>query len=189
MTRSRKKWIAATLLGLIVVSLLVSFVREVRLVLAWPVTAWTTDDSADCAVVLTGGPGRIREGLDLLSRKAVHKLIISGVHPQASLREFFPQIVFYGDLREQDVVLERRSQSTFGNAQQSWPLVEALRCRDMILITSRLHMRRALMTFRAEFPQGFPITPRTVSSGAEPPAWDEVAWEALKGLFYGVWAY
>ena len=160
-----------------------------KLILAQPVTAWTVDDAADCGVVLTGGPNRIREGIDLLARKSIQKLIISGVNPQANLHEFFPQLPYYGDLKEQDVILERRSETTYGNAQQSLPLVEALHCRDLVLITSRAHMRRALLTFQAEFPRGFPISPRAVAGANEPPTWDEVAFEALKSLFYSVWAY
>jgi len=186
---SRRRW--AVVIGVFLFSVLVilDYVREVKLILQQPVTSWAVDDAADCAVVLTGGPGRIREGLDLLSRKSVQKLIISGVHPQANLHEFFPQLPYYGDLHEQDVVLERRSETTWGNAQQSLPLVEALHCRDLVLITSRVHMRRAQLTFQAEFPKGFPILPRAVPAANEPPTWDEVASEALKSLFYSVWAY
>lgn len=165
------------------------FIREARLILEQPITSWERDDVADCAIVLTGGPNRIREGVDLLAQKAVQKLIISGVHPHASFRDIFPLWPFYGDLREQDIILERRSETTFGNAQQTLPLVEALRCRDIILITSRVHMRRALKTFQAEYPPNIPIIPRaTISYGARP-LWDELAMETLKSLFYSMWAY
>lgn len=166
-----------------------AWAREVRLILRQPVNSWTDDVSADCAVALTGGPQRIREGLDLLARHSVQKLIISGVHAQATLRNIFPLLPYYGDLREQDVILERRSQTTFGNAQQTFPLVEALHCRDLVLITSRIHMRRALSTFRAEFPPEFSIIVRAVPAITAPPGWDEVAWESLKSLFYSSWAY
>ncbi len=166
-----------------------SWVHEVRMIMSQPVNSWTEDVSADCAVALTGGPQRVREGLDLLSRRAVQKLIISGVHAQATLRDIFPLMPYYGDLQEQDVILERRSQTTFGNAQQTFPLVEALHCRDLVLITSRIHMRRALSTFRAEFPIDFPIIVHAVPAITEPPAWDELAWESLKSLFYSSWAY
>jgi len=166
-----------------------AFAREVRLILAQPLTSWTEDVSADCAVVVTGGPNRIREGVDLLARHAVQKLIISGVHPQASLKDIFSPWPFYGDLHEQDVILERRSRTTFGNAQQTLPIVEALRCRDVILITSRTHMRRAYETFRAEFPPTIPIIPRAVLSNTVEPSTSELANEAMKSLFYSIWAY
>jgi uncharacterized SAM-binding protein YcdF (DUF218 family) len=186
---SRRRRVTVFVTAVVVLLFCWAWAHEIRLILNQPVNSWTEDVSADCAVSLTGGPQRIREGLDLLSRHSVQKLIISGVHAQASLRDIFPLLAYYGSLREQDVILERRSQTTFGNAQQTFPLVEALHCRDLVLITSRLHMRRALSTFKAEFPADFPIIVHAVPAITEPPGWDEVAWESLKSLFYSSWAY
>lgn len=166
-----------------------ALISEVRRIQATPISAWTTDVTADCAVALTGGGNRIREGLDLLSKKAVKKLIVSGVNPQAELREIVPMWFYYGGIREADVILERRSRTTFGNAQQTLPLVEALQCRDLVLITSRVHMYRAMKTFEAEFPEGFPLVPRAVVAGSVRSGWTELTWEALKSLFYSIWAY
>ncbi len=165
------------------------FAREYKRVSSFPVTAWTADHSADCALVLTGGVGRVREGFALLSRKEVKKLIISGVHPQAQLHEIFPQLIFYGNIDERDIVLERRSTTTYGNAQQSQPLVEALHCRDIVLITSNLHMYRSLKTIQAVFPRDLAIHPRAVLSGPYRPSFSEVGTEAAKSLFYSLWAY
>lgn len=187
--RRRLLWMGGLVVGLIAVVFSWALIREIRFVLAQPFSSWTEDVTADCAVVLTGGPNRVREGFDLLARKAVHKLIISGAHPQAELREIFPLLPYYGEIRDQDVVIERRSRTTYGNAQQTYALVEAIRCRDIILVTSRVHMYRSLQTFRAQFPQDFPIWPRPVIGGAVRPEWDEVLSEALKSLFYSIWAY
>ena len=166
-----------------------SLSREARRVMSEPISAWTEDVSADCAVVLTGGPNRIREGLDLLSRRSVQKLIISGVNPQVEFHEINALGPYYGDLKAEDVILERRSRTTYGNAQQTLALVEALRCRDLILVTSRLHMYRAKRTFLAEFPQGYPLFSRAVVAGAVKPRTEELVSEALKSLFYSWWAY
>ncbi len=187
--RSRRRRVTVSISTIAIFVLVLAWVHEVRMILRQPITSWTEDVSADCAVSLTGGPQRVREGLDLLSRHSVQKLIVSGVHAQSSLRDIFPLLPYYGSLREQDVILERRSQTTFGNAQQTLPLVEALRCRDLVLITSRLHMRRALATFKAEFPKDFPLIVRAVPAINEPPGSDEIAWESLKSLFYSAWAY
>lgn len=165
------------------------YMREIKRVSSFGPTAWEEDHRADCAVVLTGGPGRVREGFDLLAREAVQKLIISGVHPYASLREIFPQWPFYGNINERDVVLERRSETTYGNAQQSLPLVEALHCRSLVLITSTLHMYRAQRTFRNVFPPDFPIVYRAILSGRYKPGFQDLAIEATKSIFYSIWAY
>ncbi len=165
------------------------FYAELRRVSATPITAWTQDHRADCAVVLTGGPHRVREGIDLLAQGQVKKLIISGVHPRASFKEIFPQWPYYSSVSEESVVLERRSGTTYGNAVQSQPLVEALHCRDMILITSNLHMYRAYRTFRGTFPEDFTIQRRATVSGRYRPAFSDLGVETLKSMFYSLFAY
>lgn len=152
-------------------------------------TSWGEDHSADCAIVLTGGPGRVAEGFSLLAQRQIKKLIISGVFPKAKLREIFPQWPYYGQLDEQDVVLEKRSRTTYGNALQSLPIVEALHCRDLVLITTRLHMPRALSTFRAAYPENFPIYPRSIIRNSYVPSWQSVTVEVVKSMFYDLWVY
>jgi uncharacterized SAM-binding protein YcdF (DUF218 family) len=166
------------------------FYTELQKITAEPVSSWLYDHHADCAVVLTGGPHRIREGFDLLSRQEVKKLIISGVHPQATLREIIPQWPYYGTLDENNIFLEKRSGTTYGNAQQTLPLIEALRCRDVIIVTSRLHMYRAYKTFQATYPPEVLLYKRAVlSSSHYELEWYELLVEVLKSLFYSLWAY
>ncbi len=184
-----KKQIAAGVAILFFVIFALAAMHEWRNIVRQEVNSWTEDQIADCAVVLTGGYYRIREGIDLLARKSVQKVIISGVNPQAELLGIFPQWPFYGDMREQDVILEKRSRSTFGNAQQSLPLVEALHCRDVILITSRIHMYRALKTFQSEFPAKVKIYPRAIVAGNVEPPWGEVCLEVIKSIFYSILFY
>lgn len=165
------------------------FLREYKSVKASVPNSWVEDHTADCAVVLTGGPGRVREGFDLLAQGQVKKLIISGVHPSASLREIFPELPFYGDIQKDDVILERRSGTTYGNAQQTLVLVEALHCRDLILVTSFLHMHRASRTFGGVFPADFPLIRRAIVSGSLESSWWDLGLEAAKSFFYSLWAY
>ena len=166
-----------------------AFLREYHKVTAQSINSWTEDVTADCAVVLTGGSNRVREGLDLLSRKQVRKLVISGVYSNAQLREIFPLWPFYGNVKENDVILDRRSTTTYGNAQQSLPIVEALGCRDVALVTSNLHMYRAYRTFQAAYPSSVGLSRIAVNSGRAEATWTEVATEVFKSLFYSVWAY
>lgn len=165
------------------------FWQESQEMLAQEVTAWTEDHRADCGVVLTGGVGRVREGLDLLAHRSIKKLIISGVFPGAQLREIFPQLPYYSTVDPNDVILEKRSLTTFGNAQQSLALVEALRCRDVVLVTSKLHMPRAMKIFKAVFPVEFPIYPRALVAGSYHPKPFDLYAEVIKSLFYSLWAY
>ncbi|PCI28402.1 hypothetical protein COB52_03735 [Candidatus Kaiserbacteria bacterium] len=178
-------------LGLLFGSIVIVWLyqQESRLILKQKVTSWQEDHSADCAVVLTGGANRVREGFDLLAQKRIKKLILSGVHPKAHLREIFPQWPFYGAIREEDVVLERRSKTTYGNIQQSLPLLEALYCRDVVLVTSRLHMHRALKTFQSFSGGKYLIYPRAVIAKAFNPSSSDIFIETSKSLFYQLFAY
>lgn len=165
------------------------FWQESQKVLSTEPTAWFQEQTGDCAVVLTGGPSRVREGFDLLAQGRIRKLIISGVFPGAELREIFPEWPFYGPISEEDVVLEKRSGSTFGNARQSLPLVEALKCRNIILVTSRLHMYRSERIFKSVFPSEIEIIPRAIVAGSLKPSFIDLSLESFKSLFYAIWAY
>lgn len=162
---------------------------EMSVVSEQSVNAWTDLQQADCAIVLTGERNRLDEGLDLLYQNKVKKLIISGVNPNSHLEEIFPHLVFYGELQKEDIILEKNSKTTYGNAQQTLPLVEALKCQDLILITSRLHMHRSLKTFQAAFPPNITIYPRATAGKQYNLQWDQLAIESLKSMFYSAWAY
>ncbi len=155
----------------------------------YPVTAWLEDHTADCAVVLTGGTNRIDDAFEQLYLKRVTTIIISGVHPAAQLRDIFPQQSFFGDIDTDDIILEKRSLTTYGNAQQALPLVEALNCKDVVLITSKLHMFRAYSTFKAHFPKEIPIYRRSTVGKRFESHRSRVWAETLKTVFYDLWFF
>ena len=165
------------------------FILELRRVSAQLITSWDKDYKADCAVVLTGGAGRIREGFDLLSRGATRKLIISGVHSKAVLEEIFPQWPFYGNLNKEDVILEKLSTTTYGNAKQTQKLTQELQCKDMLLITSYLHMYRAEKVFRKTFSANYVIHTVAVAPQSSRISAESYVTETFKSLFYSLWAY
>lgn len=175
-------------LGISLLFLLLIF-KESKLVRQEQIQSWTTTAKAECAVVLTGGPNRVREGFDLLSRKQVRTLIISGVHSSVELRDIMPVWIFYPNLIENDIVLERRSNTTFGNAQQSAVLAEALRCHSILLVTSVRHMSRAFRTFRAAFPDEIEIKKHSVMGGRNEMDFFETWTEIFKSFFYSLWAF
>jgi uncharacterized SAM-binding protein YcdF (DUF218 family) len=193
MLKSKSPFISLKLGALVALPLLIGMVffytREMESIMQTPREAWEKDLAADCAVVLTGGPGRVKEGLDLLVRKQVQRVIVAGVNPQVTLRDLFPQLVLYPQVNEEEIVLERRSETTYGNAQQSLPLVEALQCRNILLVTSYLHMRRAKQTFLAAFPEEIQVIPYGIAGNDFPPRFWELFIEVTKTWFYSLWAY
>lgn len=177
-------------LGLVAVGIFVLLVvREANRVLETPIGSWSQDPVADCAVVLTGGAGRIREGLSLVEKGLIKTLVISGVNPNTDVHDLVtPMDQAFGANLPQ-VILERHSMTTYGNARQSAPILEALRCRDLVLVTSQAHMYRARKTFEAALPQTMRIIPHAVPSSRGETDSVAFATEVLKSLFYSIWAY
>lgn len=149
------------------------------------VTSWYQDSKGDCAVVLTGGPGRVREGFDLLQRGDVRKLIISGVNPDVRLLDIFPQRPFYPSVQNFNVILESHSRTTFGNQTHTLPLLEKLGCVNVLLVTSQVHMPRAhrLFTKRAEGAGEFNFIKHSIYAE---PTLRATLYESLKKVFYEI---
>ena len=140
-------------------------------------------------MVLTGGPHRIPSGFDLLFKKKVGKLIITGVHPKTELRDLLPEDPSMEDINLKDVVLEKESMTTYGNAKKSLPLVQKLGCRDLVLITSGFHMPRAFLTFRACFPKQIPIHSYSTQGQSKDIHWSRVSMESFKMLLYNLFFF
>lgn len=143
----------------------------------------------DCGVVLTGSKGRLREAFEVLAQKKIKKLIISGVYKDTQLHEIFPQLPFYPEIDPDSIYLEKISGSTYGNAVQSLAVSETLKCKSVLLMTSQLHMYRALRTFKSRFPPDFPIIPYAIVNPVKELSWEDVYFETLKSLFYPVLSF
>lgn len=146
-----------------------------------PISSWSQSQSLDCAVVLTGGTSRIREGFDLLSQKKIRLLIISGVNPSAHLREIFPMWPFYPGVAEDKLILERESSTTYSNAIESFDLAKKNNCRSIFLVTSQIHMPRAQMIFQSIFSNEIGVVPHSVSAGVSEEDFFNLIIEFLKG--------
>lgn len=152
-----------------------------------PENLWgNTEISADCGVVLTGAPGRLREGFELLAQKRIKKLIASGVYKEARMIEIFPYSGYYPEVSLDDIYLEKRSETTFGNARHSMSLVEGLRCRDVVLITSQIHMHRAYAMFKIVFPETMTLKKLTLPNTKSESGLYGLAIEVVKSLFYSI---
>jgi uncharacterized SAM-binding protein YcdF (DUF218 family) len=178
------------------VSLLIFFIvvfslgRSAYVVSHESLNAWTDDIApADCGVVLTGSAHRIREALALLSRGQIQKLVVAGVHPQTDLLDLLTPEDLLTGVDKSRVVIEKRSTTTFGNAQQSLPIVEALGCTRVILITSQMHMHRALKTFFAAYPSNIKLVKYSVPPSVQSSSWWEFGLEVFKTSFYSLWAF
>ena len=140
----------------------------------------------DCGVVLTGSAGRIREAFEILNLGKINKLVISGVYKGTQLHEIFPQLPFYPEVKPENIVLEKISGSTFQNAVQSLQVVQILKCKNILLITSQLHMYRARKTFTAVFPDEIELRTYSTVNPVKEDSELTVLFEAIKSLFYSI---
>jgi uncharacterized SAM-binding protein YcdF (DUF218 family) len=189
-----KSWLSSHRRGLALgfslgIGILFWTIHETKKVITEPLTSWEIETQGDCGVVLTGGSGRVREGFALLQRKSLRILVISGVNSSTDLEDLITPMDIMTGVDPAHIFLEKRSLTTYGNALQTADLAMALRCRDVVLVTSQLHMYRARRTFQAAFPSGFVIKPHAIVSSKSESEGLMVATEVLKSLFYSVWAY
>jgi len=108
--------------------------------------------SADVIVVLSGGTDRVTEGVRLYQLGYAHKVLFTG----SSARRMSRQAQTLG-LPAGDVLIEGRSQTTFGNAKYSLEVIRSQRLRSAIIVTSPYHTRRASLMF-GYFSQGLDFT-------------------------------
>jgi uncharacterized SAM-binding protein YcdF (DUF218 family) len=138
---------AAWLIGLLI------FVGQVQVQRA-PV-----DPTSEGIVVLTGGEGRVVEGLRLLTEMKGSAMLISGVHPEATKDSI---------INAQDIDNEKQQHllkccvdlgyaagSTVGNADEAAKWSGDRKLKSLLIVTSAYHIPRA----RLEFAQAFANQP------------------------------
>ncbi|HEX9023973.1 MAG TPA: YdcF family protein [Geobacteraceae bacterium] len=116
---------------------------------------------SDAIVVLTGGRGRVEEGLRLYGEKKAHWLLLIGVDPSVQMRDLLKG---KKEERGEGIILEKVSRNTLENAFYSRDLIIKKNIRSITLITSRYHMKRAALIFRNLLPKDVAIYPHPVDS-------------------------
>lgn len=113
---------------------------------------------ADAIVVLTGGRGRVEEGVRLYRAGQGKKLFLIGVDPSVKKREL------YKGEGAGNVYLEQSSRNTLENAIYARDLIVKHEVKSIKLITSRYHMKRSTILFRNALPKDVAIYPHPVDS-------------------------
>ena len=112
----------------------------------------------DAVVVLTGGRGRVEEGVKLFRAGQGRLLLLIGVDPSVKKRELFT------GAGAERVYLENVSRNTLENAIYARDLVTRHKVTSVKLITSRYHMKRATLIFRNALPKDVAIYPHPVDT-------------------------
>jgi uncharacterized SAM-binding protein YcdF (DUF218 family) len=111
-------------------------------------------------------------------------LIVSGVYKESKLHEIFPYLSFYPEVNSENIFLEKKSETTFGNAQQSLVWVQNLKCKDILLMTSQIHMSRAYRIFKSTFPDSYEIKKLSLPNSKTERGVLDLMTEVVKSVFY-----
>lgn len=118
---------------------------------AIPVSVADPDTETDAIVVLTGGSGRIDEGVELLMQGKARMLFVSGVYDGIDVR-FLLETVRRDDTGVEDKVEIGNATDTIGNAAETAAWIRDKGFASLRLVTAAYHMPRSLLEFRAELP-------------------------------------
>ncbi len=121
-----------------------------------------TAQKADAIVVLTGGKGRVEEGVRLFRESRAKFLFFVGVDPSVTKSDLYRQK--NGDPSADNVILEKSSRNTLENSIFGRDVIVSRDVRSVLLITSRYHLKRASILFRNSLPKDITIIPYPVDS-------------------------
>lgn len=150
-------FLSVVLLFTVPVFSFISFVQDLR-------TYKFDKERVDAIVVLSGGLGRVEEGLKLLKADKGEYLIISGVDRDSDINSIFFLHNPVDFIDKKRIILEKSSSSTFENASDVKEIVDRRGFKSIILITSAYHIKRAGFTFSRVFTDDVKIFYHTVST-------------------------
>lgn len=133
---------------------------------AGPAPAGTMTDGV---AVLTGGPGRLARGKDVLEAGLAKRLLVSGVDRSVRPGELLGAADFAPHLFKCCVDLGFDADSTRSNGDEVARWVEKHGFRSVRLVTAGYHMPRARAELEARLPAGVVVVPDGVRAGL--PLW------------------
>jgi uncharacterized SAM-binding protein YcdF (DUF218 family) len=124
-----------------------------------PAPAGTTTDAI---VVITGGNGRIEEGIARLAAHRATRMLIAGTDPAVTKADLAVRLGGKRKLLDCCVDLGSESVDTRSNAEEAKRWLDAHGYRSLTLVTSDWHMRRAHYEFASHLGRRYEITPDAV---------------------------
>jgi uncharacterized SAM-binding protein YcdF (DUF218 family) len=138
--------------------------------------------STDGVAVLTGGPGRIDRGVEVLEAGLARRMLVSGVNEKVRPPELAAATGMSEALMTCCIDLGFAADSTRANAGEVSQWVARHRFRSVRVVTAGYHMPRARLELAARLPADVTIVEDGVSAGLPLFA---MLWEYAK--FQGAW--
>jgi uncharacterized SAM-binding protein YcdF (DUF218 family) len=119
-------------------------------------------ETTDAAVVLTGGPGRIEHGIEVLKAGKARRLLVAGVDPAVTKPDLVRRLKGSRKWLSCCVDLGSESVDTRSNAEEANRWLSRRKYKSVRLITSDWHMRRARYEFQRVLGRKYEIVPDAV---------------------------
>ncbi len=107
----------------------------------------------DAIIVLTGGPNRISEGLELLAEGKSGYLFVTGVNNGVSSGYIPDMYKGKTELPDCCIEIDYQADNTMNNAFESKKWIDGKKIQSIRLVTSDYHMARAMLEFRHALPE------------------------------------
>jgi uncharacterized SAM-binding protein YcdF (DUF218 family) len=120
------------------------------------------DQHVDAVIAITGGPGRIEHGIDVLSQGYAKRMLIAGTDPSVTKHDLIHRLNGKKKLVDCCVDLGSESVDTRSNAEEADRWLTKHRYRSFRLVTSDWHMRRARYEFRRVMGKRYVVVPDAV---------------------------
>jgi uncharacterized SAM-binding protein YcdF (DUF218 family) len=119
----------------------------------------------EAVAVLSGGPGRLARGVEVLKAGLAERMLVSGVHPSVQPGELAAAAGIPEPLFACCVELGFEAESTRSNAEEVSVWVAKNRFTSLRLVTAAYHMPRARAELMARLPEGVTVVEDGVSAG------------------------
>ena len=149
---------------------------------AIPVAVAQPDMKTDAIVVLTGGSGRLDEGLDLLDQGLAERLFISGVYKGVDMKYLLEAYRDNPDDLNCCVAIGH-AEDTISNASETAEWVRENGFQSLRLVTSAYHMPRSVQEFEYAMPGVVLVEHPVFPAHVKQENW--WAWPGTTGLIVG----
>jgi uncharacterized SAM-binding protein YcdF (DUF218 family) len=110
------------------------------------------DEKTDAVIVLTGGPGRIARGLDVVEQGLAREMFVSGVDPDVTPAEFAAEFDVSRRVMQCCVKLGYLAVDTRSNAGEAAQWLKENEFTSVRLVTTDWHMARSAAEFSETLP-------------------------------------
>lgn len=129
------------------------------------------EEVTEAIVVLTGGSGRLAEGLSLLTAGRAGKVFVSGVYRGVDVAELLSATQSGGSSVAHRIALGHDADDTRGNARETAVWMQEEGFSRLRLVTAAYHMPRSLFEFRQVMPEAEIISHSVFPASVRLDAW------------------